>query len=966
MARCWLTLAGLLALARAPGAAAADPPECPLPARCKLGGYGQNEYPYTVDGLQVMIQYTDSGYFALKCPKNITLDNPALPRFKSKLRVSKAQLEDCPAPRDSYADALERLNVLVLDKLKLVRPGALRAAHLAPLGELPALELVQASLAPGALQPLRGLQRLALDGVRLPPGELARLPPALQALHLARQHQPVRAADLAALPRLANLTVRDSEDVPVEPPPGLRALALEMPAPHVAAALPAGLESLTLFGWDAAAPEPWAPCGLRELYVRFPNASSLPAGWLAACADLASVRVEDGERLTALHATALHGAALRELRVTSCALAALPAGLLDAAPDLLLLDLSDNRLTALPGGLFVVTKKLRMLNLSRNRLTTNVFDSLAAVTSLTTLNLSFNDLKDSCGGAADTVRGSSPLQYLTSLEKFYLRKTNTSVICQDWRTSMSRLKELDLSYNNISVVTFTDLRFSSEAEVDLRRNPVARLEYSRDDVSRAAAVAPPLAAVRLDPLPCDCRAHWAAEALRSSPQHLRVAPRCAGGALLGATPAHALLCAAPCAAGCACGAGAAGAAPRVLRVQCAGAGLQRAGDAVRAVSRALAARGAAAAQFEWRLLLPHNNISELEIAELPANLSVLDLSDNKISVLKEEVVQALVQPPRRLFLARNPLDCSCSHAAALAALRPPALADLPHATCAGGTPLLRARPRPCAGLPVPAVAAAAALLALLAAAALAAALWRPALRLRIKAALHQRGWLAPAEPDDDGRRFDVFVSFAHADEHFVRTQLLVRLEAPPAPYRVCVHYRDWAPGGWIPAQIAASVRASRRTLAVVSEHFLRSGWARAELREAYALALRDARPRLLVLLLAEPAALPLDATLRRYLAANTYLQWGDPWLWHKLRLALPPARGPAPPAPEREAGSAAALDGSGGTASSSCSSAPAAEEPSGPGPGGAAPAGPELARLLRGPCAAPAAAVLPPCTAVAV
>ncbi|PZC75692.1 hypothetical protein B5X24_HaOG205724 [Helicoverpa armigera] len=323
MARCWLTLAGLLALARAPGAAAADPPECPLPARCKLGGYGQNEYPYTVDGLQVMIQYTDSGYFALKCPKNITLDNPALPRFKSKLRVSKAQLEDCPAPRDSYADALERLNVLVLDKLKLVRPGALRAAHLAPLGELPALEL---------------------------------------------------------------------------------------------------------------------------------------------------------------------------LRVTSCALAALPAGLLDAAPDLLLLDLSDNRLTALPGGLFVVTKKLRMLNLSRNRLTTNVFDSLAAVTSLTTLNLSFNDLKDSCGGAADTVRGSSPLQYLTSLEKFYLRKTNTSVICQDWRTSMSRLKELDLSYNNISVVTFTDLRFSSEAEVDLRRNPVARLEYSRDDVSRAAAVTSPLAA----------------------------------------------------------------------------------------------------------------------------------------------------------------------------------------------------------------------------------------------------------------------------------------------------------------------------------------------------------------------------------------------------------------------------------------------------------------------------------------
>ncbi|KAJ8724708.1 hypothetical protein PYW08_016182 [Mythimna loreyi] len=274
----------------------------------------------------------------------------------------------------------------------------------------------------------------------------------------------------------------------------------------------------------------------------------------------------------------------------------------------------------------------------------------------------------------------------------------------------------------------------------------------------------------------------------------------------------------------------------------------------------------------------------------------LDLTNNSLTLLREDDLRTLLaDSTRRVRLARNPLVCNCSAAATLTLMQArQAALDYDALTCANGSRLATVRPLRCSrGLDAALVAAVAALVTLLAAAALAGLLWHPALRLRLKVVLHQRGWLpALTDQDDDDRRFDVFLSFSHGDERFVRDELVARLESGPAPYRLCVHYRDWVPGGWIPAQIAASVRASRRTVAVVSAHFLRSAWARAEFQEAYALALRDARPRLVVVLLDDPSALPLDDKLRSYLSTNTYVRWGDPWFWHKLRLALPRSRGP--------------------------------------------------------------------------
>lgn len=95
-------------------------------------------------------------------------------------------------------------------------------------------------------------------------------------------------------------------------------------------------------------------------------------------------------------------------------------------------------------------------------------------------------------------------------------------------------------------------------------------------------------------------------------------------------------------------------------------------------------------------------------------------------------------------------------------------------------------------------------------------------------------------------------------------------------------------GEWIPEQINRSVASSKRTVLILSQHFLDSFWGRLEFQTAYHQLLRDSFMRLIIVVKGEmPPNEKMDEQLRAYLALNTYLKWDDPHFWDRLRQALP-------------------------------------------------------------------------------
>ncbi|OQR71922.1 slit3 protein-like, partial [Tropilaelaps mercedesae] len=106
---------------------------------------------------------------------------------------------------------------------------------------------------------------------------------------------------------------------------------------------------------------------------------------------------------------------------------------------------------------------------------------------------------------------------------------------------------------------------------------------------------------------------------------------------------------------------------------------------------------------------------------------------------------------------------------------------------------------------------------------------------------------APAEEE---KLFDAFVSYSKKDEAFVAQILAPELECGSPPYRLCLHYRDLSmAGGYLSEAIQEAVESSRRTIVILSEHFLKSEWCRYEFKSAHYELLNNTSHKLIVIFL---------------------------------------------------------------------------------------------------------------------
>ncbi len=123
--------------------------------------------------------------------------------------------------------------------------------------------------------------------------------------------------------------------------------------------------------------------------------------------------------------------------------------------------------------------------------------------------------------------------------------------------------------------------------------------------------------------------------------------------------------------------------------------------------------------------------------------------------------------------------------------------------------------------------------------------------------------------------FDAFVAYDIKDVSWVKYELLPAIEGA-AGLKVCVHHRDFMPGALIEENILQSIESSRKTILVISEHFLQSNWCRFETEMASLHSIEGGRDIVVPVLLEKLGTLmhrDLSIVMRRLLQRRTYLEW---------------------------------------------------------------------------------------------
>lgn len=143
-----------------------------------------------------------------------------------------------------------------------------------------------------------------------------------------------------------------------------------------------------------------------------------------------------------------------------------------------------------------------------------------------------------------------------------------------------------------------------------------------------------------------------------------------------------------------------------------------------------------------------------------------------------------------------------------------------------------------------------------------------------------------------GLQYDAFISYNVHDELWVMRELLPQLEDEQG-WKLCLHHRDFEPGKPIMENIVDGIYNSRKTICVISRHYLESEWCSREIQIA-SFRLFDEKKDVLILVFLENIPshqLSPYYRMKRLIQKKTYLSWPKPGedtrvFWQKLRVAL--------------------------------------------------------------------------------
>lgn len=621
---------------------------------------------------------------------------------------------------------------------------------------------------------------------------------------------------------------------------------------------------------------------------------------------------------------------LENLDLSENQLQTLPENVFLSLSNLKTLNLANNKLIQITSKLFFRLIRLETINLSHNQLISIHKYSFQRLVKLKEIILSHNYL-----ALTENFTNVSPFNGNLELEKADFSHNNITCISEDWMFSKVHLRELDFSYNQIDYLNFNYLvTVSQSLQINLSHNRINVVNFTHAETLARSQGNPVVyssnaanTVVLLDenPINCDCNIYdfvryFTRDIDPMVPTLVTIkadnltckSPSDLNEFLVKDVKLKMLTCGlqqleknATCPLNCVC----------LIRpwdkafiVDCNSGNLTTAPELISPKSSIF---------NHTEVYLGNNNITSGPIANMGyENVTVLDLSSNNIgkfqwvppklkslilehnnlTFLNYEVLEMLNRSMLKyIALGGNPWDCDCRTAnfsEFLVTHLPQQQIDVKNIKCRHTGELLVQLDMNelCENYRLLAVtlSVSVALLALLVAA-VTIFYYRYELEIKVWLYVHNMllWWVSEEEIDKD-KLYDAFISYSHQDEDFLMNELLPVLEQGPKPYKLCIHIRDWIAGEFIPTQIVNSVEKSRRTIVILSPSFLQSCWGKMEFCAAHTKSVADGRRRVILIVYGDvDLDKDLDDELKAYIKTNTYVKWGDPWFWDKLRYALP-------------------------------------------------------------------------------
>lgn len=282
----------------------------------------------------------------------------------------------------------------------------------------------------------------------------------------------------------------------------------------------------------------------------------------------------------------------------------------------------------------------------------------------------------------------------------------------------------------------------------------------------------------------------------------------------------------------------------------------------------------------------HNNINEISMDNIPKKLEILDLAYNNLTWMNNSILQNFNHTNKlKLSLGNNPWICSCDNFEFLSFIRNnfKIIQDLNTINCITKENQLLSillSKNLCSKKEI-IITTCLLIIGLGFIIGIFIALFY---KYRKQICIKNRNikrWFK-------NKKYDALLIYSRKDENFIIENLISNLENESNSLKLCFYNKDWIIGDFSSSEFINTVNESESIILVLTENFIKFIWNRIEFKETYISIINKKQINVIIIICDDISNIDeLDIELKTYIKMNTYIKWNDSWFWNKLKNLLP-------------------------------------------------------------------------------